>query len=93
MADRLDVESFISEVKKFPEIWDVNCEDHRYKKRKQRAWSEVARVFIPDFDAMAASDKAEICKYRSLHSEHSYILVSICPCATKNLHPRYYCHY
>ncbi|KAG6443052.1 hypothetical protein O3G_MSEX002639 [Manduca sexta] len=59
----LDVELFISEVKKYPEIWDLNCEDHRYKSRKQQAWAEVARVFINDFDDMPETEKLDVCKY------------------------------
>ncbi|XP_028170130.1 uncharacterized protein LOC135081956 [Ostrinia nubilalis] len=67
MTERFDVEMFISEVKKYPEIWDLNCEDYRLKKRKDRAWAEVARVFIADFDDMTATEKNEI--YRSLYGK------------------------
>lgn len=59
----LDVETFISEVKKYPEIWDLNSEDHRFKSKKQKAWSEIARVFISDFDDMPVTEKNDLCKY------------------------------
>lgn len=59
----LDVETFISEVKKYPEIWDTNCEDHRFKSKKQNAWAEIARVFITDFDEIPNKEKIDVCKY------------------------------
>lgn len=59
----LDVESFISEVKKYPELWDLNNEDNRHKSRKLKAWSEIARVFYVDFDEMSSTEKMEICKW------------------------------
>lgn len=63
MSYCLDVESFISEIKKHPEIWDLTCEDNRHKMRKQRAWSEVARLFIEDFDGMSEVDKIDVREY------------------------------
>ncbi|KAJ8711236.1 hypothetical protein PYW07_008478 [Mythimna separata] len=63
----LDVESFISEVKKYPEIWDINSEDHRFKSKKQNAWAEIARVFISDFEEIP--DKERIDVYRKLHGK------------------------
>ncbi|XP_059054844.1 uncharacterized protein LOC131848901 [Achroia grisella] len=63
----LDVETFISEVKKYPEIWDLHSEDNRFKNKKQRAWAEIARVFITDFDDMPDIDKIDV--YRKLHGK------------------------
>ncbi|CAK1589987.1 unnamed protein product [Parnassius mnemosyne] len=63
----LDVEMFISEVEKYPEIWDLNSEDNRHRNRKQRAWEQVAQVFITDFDEMSENEKLEV--YRKLHSK------------------------
>ncbi|KAM3955761.1 uncharacterized protein ACR2FA_010317 [Aphomia sociella] len=63
----LDVELFISEVKKYPEIWDLHSEDNRFKNKKQRAWAEIARVFITDFDEMPEIDKIDV--YRKLHGK------------------------
>lgn len=63
----LDVETFISEVKKYPEIWDTNCEDHRFKSKKQNAWAEIARVFITDFDEIPNKEKIDV--YRKLHGK------------------------
>lgn len=59
----LNVELFISEVKKYPEIWDLNSEDNRFKSKKQHAWSEIARVFMSDFDDMPDKDKNDVCEY------------------------------
>ncbi|XP_073947922.1 uncharacterized protein [Choristoneura fumiferana] len=67
MSYCLDVETFISEIKKHPEIWDLTCEDNRHKMRKQRAWSEVARLFIEEFDGMSEVDKTDV--YRKLHGK------------------------
>lgn len=64
MSHSLDVELFILEVKKYPEIWDLNCEEHRHKTIKQHAWTKIARVFIEDFDDLPESEKLEI--YRKL---------------------------
>lgn len=58
----LDVESFISEVKKYPELWDVNSEEYRFKKKKQQAWAQVAKLFINDFDELPYKEKLDVCK-------------------------------
>ncbi|XP_068623559.1 uncharacterized protein [Battus philenor] len=63
----LDVEMFISEVEKYPEIWDLNSEDNRYKNKKQRAWAQVAQMFIADFDDMEENEKLDV--YKKLHSK------------------------
>lgn len=62
----LDVESFISEVQKYPELWDVNCEEYRHKYKKIRAWGEVAKVFVEDYNNLSKRDKDEIRKYIQL---------------------------
>ncbi|XP_063388589.1 uncharacterized protein LOC134674445 [Cydia fagiglandana] len=67
MSYCLDVESFINEVKKHPEIWDLSHEDNRHKTRKNRAWGEVARLFIEEFDEMPEIDKNDV--YRKLHGK------------------------
>ncbi|XP_047999165.1 uncharacterized protein LOC125236415 [Leguminivora glycinivorella] len=67
MSYCLDVESFINEVKKHPEIWDISHEDNRHKSRKNRAWGEVARLFIEEFDEMSEGDKNDV--YRKLHGK------------------------
>lgn len=58
----LDVELFISEVQKYPELWDINCEEYRHKNRKIRAWGEVAKVFIDDYDDLSVREKNDVCK-------------------------------
>lgn len=59
----LDVELFISEVKKYPEIWDVNSEAYRFKTKKQQAWGAIAKLFISDFDDLPDKEKLDVCKY------------------------------
>ncbi|XP_047032914.1 uncharacterized protein LOC124639540 [Helicoverpa zea] len=63
----LDVETFIGEVKKYPEIWDINSDDHRFKSKKQQAWAQIARVFITDFDEIPDIEKYDV--YRKLHGK------------------------
>ncbi|XP_047538223.1 uncharacterized protein LOC125071857 [Vanessa atalanta] len=64
----LDAETFINEIKKHKELWDVSSDGYRYKtKDKQTAWANVARVFITDFDNMKDVEKTEV--YRKLHSK------------------------
>ncbi|XP_075984027.1 uncharacterized protein LOC142981801 [Anticarsia gemmatalis] len=63
----LDVEMFISEVKKYPEIWDVNSEEYRFKSKKQQAWAEIAKLFITDFDHLPEKEKLDV--YRKLNGK------------------------
>ncbi|XP_049879596.1 uncharacterized protein LOC126376311 [Pectinophora gossypiella] len=67
MAYTLDVELFIGEVKKYPVIWDLNSENHRYKNRKQAAWEEIAKVLIEDFNDMTEEEKIDV--YKKLNSK------------------------
>lgn len=62
----LDVEMFIGEVAKRREIWDLDSEDNRHKSRKQRAWAQIARVFIADFEDMPDGERQDVCEYRSI---------------------------
>lgn len=67
----LDVESFISEVKKYPEIWNINCDGHRFKSKKQNAWADIARVFISDFEEIPEKEKNDVCKYGDTFHEYN----------------------
>lgn len=58
----LDVELFIGEVQKYPELWDINCEEYRHRNRKSRAWVEVAKIFIDDYDDLSVREKNDVCK-------------------------------
>lgn len=87
----LDVESFISEVKKYPEIWDINCDGHRFKSKKQNAWAEIARVFISDFEEIPDKERIGVCKYDNTFHEHNkhtnqavYIFISSSRSVTNN---------
>lgn len=72
----LDAEGFISEIKKYRELWDVGSEGSRFKSTAKRAaWSKVARVFISDFDSMNDVEKIEVCKYFDII--HFIILLEI----------------
>lgn len=60
----MDIEMFISEVKKYPEIWNNNSEDSRSPMRRFQAWTEIARLFIDDFDDLSELEKNDVCEYR-----------------------------
>lgn len=59
----LDVELFIGEVQKYPELWDISCEEYRHKNRKRQAWGEVAKIFIDDYDGLSVRKKNDVSKY------------------------------
>ncbi|RVE47901.1 hypothetical protein evm_007415 [Chilo suppressalis] len=59
-SQNIDSEDFINEVRKHPEIWDINCDDYRYPKRRQRAWAKVASAFLVNFENMPSSEKTII---------------------------------
>ncbi|CAH0402888.1 unnamed protein product [Chilo suppressalis] len=61
-SQNIDSEDFINEVRKHPEIWDINCDDYRYPKRRQRAWAKVASAFLVNFEYMPSSEKTIIQK-------------------------------
>ncbi|XP_038214330.1 uncharacterized protein LOC119834111 [Zerene cesonia] len=63
----IDAELFISEVSKQPAIWDWTCDENKLKRHKEKAWAEIAQVFIIDFDDMPASKKVDI--YRKLQGK------------------------
>ncbi|XP_041972448.1 uncharacterized protein LOC121728350 [Aricia agestis] len=67
MSYALDAEAFISEVKKYPQIWNMTGEGSKKGSRKGDAWEAVARVFIPDLETMSEADKFEV--YRKLHGK------------------------
>ncbi|XP_078048306.1 uncharacterized protein LOC144475855 isoform X1 [Augochlora pura] len=57
----LDIELFIEEVKKFPEIWNVAAEEYHDRTKKRSAWLEICRIFYDKFDERHERDKNEIC--------------------------------
>ncbi|CAH2052680.1 unnamed protein product, partial [Iphiclides podalirius] len=67
MTQSLDVQLFICQVAKHPEIWDLNSEGNRHRRSKQRAWAQIARVFMADFDSMPDREKREV--YKKLHGK------------------------
>ncbi|CAG9791257.1 unnamed protein product [Diatraea saccharalis] len=66
-SNQIDTEHFLSEVQKYPVLWDINSEDYRYLKRRQRAWSKIASVFIDRFDDIPNSEKTIF--YKKLHDK------------------------
>ena len=59
----LDIQLFIHEVRKYPEIWNVAAEEYHNRTKKRNAWINVCRVFCEGFDEKDERDKNEICKY------------------------------
>lgn len=62
MTDELDIELFIEEVKKHPEIWDIAAEEYHDRIKKRGAWIDICRKFVT-FDEMEEREKNEMCKY------------------------------
>ena len=59
----LDIELFIVEVTKCPEIWNVAAGECHDRTKKRCAWINVGRLFCEGFDGKDERDKNEICKY------------------------------
>jgi hypothetical protein len=57
MDGELDVELFVEEMKKYPEIWDINCEQYRDKNKKGAAWIHVCEVFHNNFKEKTDEEK------------------------------------
>ena len=53
MAESLDIELLIEEVKKYREIWDVKCEKYHDKHAKRAAWLKICAVFEPQFEEIS----------------------------------------
>lgn len=60
---RLDVELFIEEVKKYPEIWDTSRKDYQDRIKKRAAWFQVCEKFCEGFAAKPDHEKNDIGKY------------------------------
>lgn len=82
MTDELDIELFIEEVKKHPEIWDVAAEEYHDRIKKRGAWIDICRKFVTTFDEMEEREKNEICKYNMnyIRSIFRYIINKNCGC-------------
>lgn len=63
MDSEIDVELFIEEVKKYPELWDVSCSDYKDKVKKRNAWIEICSVFCEGFKEKEEKDKCDIGKF------------------------------
>ncbi|CAL1678899.1 unnamed protein product [Lasius platythorax] len=59
--ESLDIELFIEEIKKYPEIWNVAAEEYHDRTKKRSAWIDICRVFCDGFDEKNERDKNEIC--------------------------------
>lgn len=60
ILEELDAELFIDEVKKYPEIWDINSEENRDKKKKSVAWEIICEKFCPNFRQKTEEEKQEL---------------------------------
>jgi hypothetical protein len=63
MLEVLDIELFISEIQKYPEIWDLTIESYHDRKKKRSAWLKVCRAFCDDFEEKEDKEKTQISKY------------------------------
>ncbi|KAG5865558.1 hypothetical protein JTB14_000696 [Gonioctena quinquepunctata] len=63
MADReLDIEFFIEEIKKYPEIWSVSDENYHDRTKKRSAWTNICCLFIDNFEQKDDKARNEIYK-------------------------------
>ncbi|XP_012149521.1 uncharacterized protein LOC105663660 [Megachile rotundata] len=60
ILEELDAELFIDEVKKYPEIWDINSEENRDKKKKSAAWEKICEKFCSNFRQKTEEEKQEL---------------------------------
>ena len=42
----LDIELFIQEIKKYPEIWNVALEEYHDRTKKRSIWIDICRFFL-----------------------------------------------
>lgn len=61
-ADHFDIELFIGEIQKYPEIWNIGSENYHDRIKKRGAWSNVCRNFCEGFEEKEDQQKNEICK-------------------------------
>lgn len=60
--DKLQVEDFISEVEKYPCLWNSGEEGYSNKQEKVKMWITVICTFIENFNEMKNAEKDEIGK-------------------------------
>ncbi|XP_067012794.2 uncharacterized protein [Anabrus simplex] len=78
-VDSVEGEKIIAEVRKHPEIWNLKCEDHQDKHKRQEAWRKICQVIIEDFDRRPEEERIEIgkkltCRWRSIKDNYTRIL-------------------
>jgi hypothetical protein len=61
-GDELDVELFINEVQKYPEIWNIKSEEYRDRNKKRTAWIKVCEVLCGNFNDKTEEEKNSIGK-------------------------------
>lgn len=55
-----DIELFIAEVKKYPEVWNLGSESYHDRVKKRSAWINIYREFCEGFDEKQDVEKKEI---------------------------------
>lgn len=61
--DRDIIEFFISEIEKYPEIWNISSEEYKDKDKKRIAWERICEIFCDGYHNRSEDEKQEICKY------------------------------
>ncbi|CAG4931759.1 unnamed protein product [Colias eurytheme] len=59
-TNSIDAELFIAEVSKQPAIWDLTSDENKLRRYKDKAWTEIAREFIINFDELPDSKQLDI---------------------------------
>ena len=60
--DNINTENFISEVEKYPALWDSSSDGYSNKNERKNAWNEVILHFIPDFEGKSPAEKNDLGK-------------------------------
>ena len=47
----VDAEDLITEIRKRPAIWDINCEDYANRDIRKQKWEEIITTFLAVEDA------------------------------------------
>lgn len=62
MADGIDIEMLIEQVKMYPEIWDVKCELYHDRNIKRASWMKIMAALDAGFEEKTQREKEEFGK-------------------------------
>lgn len=63
MQEAFDTDSFISEIQKYPCIWDYKSEAYSNRVEKNNAWANICEKFTTNFAEKSTQEKNDIGKF------------------------------